>query len=68
VTEALQSVILADAITSYRSFGSWAGPMFFYSYKDLGTDPSTVENFFGVVRSDGSDKPAYATLKNLIGE
>ena len=68
VTEALQNLILTNAVTSYRSFGSWAGPMFWYSYKDLGTSPSTAENFFGLIRADGSTKPAYATFKNLLAE
>jgi polysaccharide biosynthesis protein PslG len=67
VTEALQAAMLSQAITDVKSY-SWAGPLFFYSYKDLGTSTDTVENFFGVVRSDGSDKPAYTTIQDLIGE
>jgi hypothetical protein len=65
VTESVQSAMLTDAISSFKKF-SWAGPLFWYSYNDIGIDPSTVENFFGVVRNDGSPKPAYSTLKYIL--
>ncbi|MBV8401481.1 MAG: cellulase family glycosylhydrolase [Acetobacteraceae bacterium] len=41
----------------------WAGPLFWYSYKDNGTDPSTVENFFNLENADGSHKPAFAAYQ-----
>jgi hypothetical protein len=65
VTESLQSTMFAQAITSAES-SPWIGPLFFYTYQDSGTSTSTIENFFGVVRHDGSDKPAYTTIGNLI--
>ncbi len=65
VTEELQSLIIGDAINLVRTY-SWAGPIFFYSYKDLGTSSSTNENFFGVLRYDGSQKPAYQTIKQML--
>ncbi len=64
VTEKYQSEILESAIVKTREY-EWDGPMFWYSYKDLGTDTSTKENFFGLLRHDGSKKPAYFTLKRL---
>ncbi len=66
VTEALQAKVVADAITLSRSM-PWAGPLFWYSYMDAGTTSDTVENFFGLLRADGSAKPAYFTFKSLIG-
>ncbi len=65
VTEDLQSVIMSDAIALNRQY-AWTGPMFWYSYIDLGTSQSTVENFFGLLRPDGSKKPAYTTLQTLM--
>ncbi len=67
VTEALQASMYQDSINLVRGY-SWAGPMFFYSYKDLGTSSSTNENFFGVIRYDGTQKPAYQTVKQLLAQ
>jgi hypothetical protein len=65
VTEALQATMYSDAIGAERS-QSWAGPLFFYTYQDLGTDTSDRENFFGVLRFDGSKKPAYTVLQQNL--
>lgn len=65
VTETLQAQMISDAITSIERV-TWAGPLFIYSYKDIGTSQSTVENFFGVIRNNGGDKPAYQAIKNLL--
>ncbi len=65
VTEALQAQMLSEAVTSVEQL-PWAGPFFWYSYQDLGTSTITNENFFGLLRYDGTPKPAYTTLKNLI--
>lgn len=62
VTEALQAGIIGDALILAPTY-PWAGPLFIYSYKDLGTAQNTNENFFGILRFDGSQKPAYETLK-----
>jgi hypothetical protein len=62
VDEPLQAKILSDAFTLYRSY-DWVGPFFVYSYQDAGTDQSSNENFFGLVRADGSHKPAYDVFK-----
>lgn len=62
VDENLQSYSLAEAIRLHRTY-NWAGPMFIYSYQDAGSDPTVNENFFGLVRLDGSHKPAYDTLQ-----
>jgi hypothetical protein len=65
VDEALQSKILSDATTLFKSY-DWTGPFFVYSYQDAGTDQSTNENFFGLVRADGSHKVAYSTYRTAI--
>jgi hypothetical protein len=40
----------------------FAGPLFWYSARDTGTDRSDDEQNFGLLRHDGSAKPAYAAL------
>jgi hypothetical protein len=65
MTEAAQSEILADAIRLYESNGAWTGPLFWYSLRDKGGE-NTPENYFGLMRSDGSKKPAYATFQSAL--
>lgn len=65
VDEGLQQKIMQDALTLYKSY-DWTGPFFWYSYKDAGNTPDTNENFFGLLRYDGSEKPAYDLYKNWI--
>jgi polysaccharide biosynthesis protein PslG len=42
------------------------GALFWYSDRDLGDDPRTTENFYGLRRASGSAKPAFATLQAAI--
>lgn len=63
VDEAMQVQIALDALALMAGY-DWVGPLFWYSYQDLGTSPSTKENFFGLLRHDGTPKPAYTVLKN----
>ncbi|MBP9750010.1 MAG: hypothetical protein KBD21_04750, partial [Candidatus Pacebacteria bacterium] len=61
VSEEWQATILREAFTENNAL-SWTGPLFWYSYRDLGTNTNTKENFFGVIRADGSHKSAYDAL------
>jgi len=63
VTEARQASILDQGISLWRSL-SWAGPMFVYRYQDTGTDQSDREQFFGLIRADGTPKPALGVFKS----
>ncbi|HWZ65826.1 MAG TPA: cellulase family glycosylhydrolase [Patescibacteria group bacterium] len=65
VDENQQKQMILDALTLFKSY-SWAGPFFWYSYKDAGNTPDTNENFFGLVRYDSTPKPAYNTFKDWI--
>jgi hypothetical protein len=65
VDEALQAFIARDVVTQYRILG-WAGPLFWYGYEDLGTSLASAENFYGLVRADGSPKPALEALRTTI--
>lgn len=40
---------------------------YLYEFLDEGTDQGQREQNFGLLRADGSEKPAYTSLKNLIG-
>jgi hypothetical protein len=63
VTEERQAAILDQGISLWRSL-SWAGPMFVYRYQDTGTDQSDREQFFGLVRADGTPKPALGVFES----
>jgi hypothetical protein len=65
VDEALQAQMANDSIHLART-SNFVAAIYWYSYKDLGTSTSTVENFFGLRRADGSAKPAWQTLHNAI--
>lgn len=63
--ELLQAVMMRDGVQQIAN-KPWVAGLFLYSYRDLGTDTSTIENFFGIVRFDGSKKPAYYELKKVL--
>lgn len=65
VTEALQATMASKAVSLHKSY-NWVGPLFWYGYKDLGTDATAMEDFFGLVRHDGTIKPAYNAYTQAI--
>ncbi len=65
VDEALQVYTLQAAVNSITG-KDWVGGFFWYSYKDLGTDTADAENFFGLLRADGTKKPAYDVLHQVL--
>ena len=67
VTEAQQAQILSDALRLWKTY-SWAGPFFYYDYQDSGTSVDQSENFFGLLRADGSQKPAYGVWVKAISQ
>jgi polysaccharide biosynthesis protein PslG len=64
VSEATQAQFVTDAYTQLKAW-SWAGPAFLYSFHDLGTDLTNIEDNFGVLHYDWSQKPAYAAYKTV---
>jgi hypothetical protein len=44
----------------------WINAFFWYGYQDLGVNRADNEDFFGVVRPDGSFKPAYQALRQAF--
>lgn len=65
VDEQLQADMATRAVQLYKNY-DWVGPLMWYSYKDTSTDQSTNENFFGLLRHDGSQKAAYVAFKKAI--
>ena len=65
ISQAQQATMVTTAINLYETY-PWAGPLFWYTFRDNGTSTTDNQNFFGLTNFDGSTKPAYATLKNLI--
>jgi hypothetical protein len=56
VAEAVQAQLLTRSYATLARW-RWAGPAFFYTYRDTGALA------FGVVRRDYSAKPAYAAYR-----
>lgn len=64
VTEARQADLLSDALSAYRNL-PWAGPIFWYTYRDTKTGSSDTEDNYGLIRTNGQPKPAYNKLRDL---
>jgi len=64
-SESLQAKIIDSAWGDMQN-KPWLQKLFIYSYKDIGTSTSTIENFFGVMRYNGTTKPAYNSVKNIL--
>ena len=62
VGEAEQASMITRAYELWMGY-EWAGPLFTYQGRDLGTETSTRENFFGLLRNDFSPKPAFAAYQ-----
>jgi hypothetical protein len=58
VTDAQQAATITEAYAIFRS-EPWAGPLFVYTYRDSGD-----ENRFGLLREDGSRKPAWEAFRH----
>jgi polysaccharide biosynthesis protein PslG len=64
VSESNQAVMLTKSYTMIETY-EWAGPLFWYALHDGGTSTTTLENFFGILRFNGSHKPAYSALQRI---
>ncbi|SDE23913.1 Cellulase (glycosyl hydrolase family 5) [Paracoccus isoporae] len=64
ISEAAQAEMFAESLRLARQL-DWAGPLFWYSYRDLGEDPQSNENWFGVIDHDGRRKPAWHEMRGF---
>ena len=67
IDETLQARMANDSVYLARS-SDYIGALYWYTYKDSGTDKSNTENFFGLRRFDGSAKPAWYSLRKAIAK
>ncbi len=65
VAEDRQAEQLAAGVALARAT-PWLGPVFWYSYRDLGTDPDNPEDWFGLMAADGRAKPVRKTLERIL--
>jgi polysaccharide biosynthesis protein PslG len=65
VSEAAQARMMEDA-AALMERSSWIGPLFWYSYQDLGTDPADREHWFGLRDYSGAAKPSYEVFRRLL--
>ncbi|MGI5376044.1 cellulase family glycosylhydrolase [Streptomyces sp. CA-251387] len=65
VTEQRQAEIAADVVRT-ASATPHVDALFWHTERDLDTDTSSRENFFGLRRADGSAKPALDALRKAI--
>jgi hypothetical protein len=65
VSESTQASMLTRAFSLWTGY-AWSGPLFSYQGRDRGTDRSTREDFFGLVRADWSAKPAFDAYRNAV--
>lgn len=57
-----QARILDSGFTEARRL-PFVGPVFVYALRDSGTDPADREQNFGLLRADGTPKPAWDVLR-----
>ncbi len=68
ITEAKQAQTITEAV-EYLKQESWAGPIMWYNWQDTATGVASSENYYGLLRQDGSHKPAYdAFVKAASGK
>lgn len=63
-SEAEQADYLQDMLTTWRTL-DYTGPAFVYTLEDDQTGSSDAEATFGLIRSDGTWKPAAYTVQDL---
>jgi polysaccharide biosynthesis protein PslG len=66
IPETAQTRYVREYLRGWHAFPE-TGPFFYYELSDEGDDPGVRGQHFGLVRSDGSHKPAYAAFHALSG-
>jgi hypothetical protein len=64
ITEQAQAILVTQAYNTWYA-QSWAGPLFWYAGRDTGTDLIDREQHFGLLRYNGSRKPAYCAFQAI---
>jgi hypothetical protein len=67
-SESQQAAYLTRLATMLRTkYASYVDAMFLYGWRDAGGDRANKENWFGIIRQDGSKKPAWEALRSITG-
>jgi hypothetical protein len=67
VSEPEQAAYLQDMLTTWRTLG-YTGPAFVWTLQDRATGSTDPEDTFGVIRSDGTLKPAAYVIQQLASQ
>ena len=65
VSEATQAVYITAAINQWTSW-SFAGPIMFYTTRDLGNDRRDVNDNMGMVDRSGAPKPVFSSVRRTL--
>lgn len=65
VSESQQAAMVGQMISAWGRY-SFAGNLFWYNWQDLSSDRRNVFENMGVLRKDGSAKPALAAFRALL--
>ncbi len=67
-SETQQAAYLTRFAAMLRThYASYIDAFFLYGWRDPGTDPNNKEDWFGIIRRDGSKKPAWDALRAITG-
>jgi hypothetical protein len=61
ISETAQATLVGQSVDAWYA-KKYAGPLFWYSGRDTGTSTSDREQHFGLLRYNGTAKPAYAAV------
>lgn len=64
-SEEMQAQWLEDSY-SHMAGLEYIGPLFWYNFRDQGTDPDEWQDNTGLIRRDWSPKPVYFSLRDFI--
>lgn len=67
VNETLEALSYRDALQQLKD-KPWLATLFFHTYMDLSVSQRSTNDYFGMVRRDGTHKPAYDELKNGLAQ
>jgi hypothetical protein len=65
VSQTEQATLLKLAFMEWRTH-DWAGPLFIFTYRDMGTDPRNINENFGLVKRDFTPKLALGAMRQFF--
>jgi Calx-beta domain len=65
VSAAMQATDISSAIAQWTSW-SFHGPIIFYTIRDIGTDPTNVDDNMGMLDYSGTPKPVFAAVQQQL--